>query len=271
MTREPLFIDAEDRRLFAILHGASGGGAPTHTVVWFSPFAEEMNRSRRMATLLGERLAANGIALLVFDYSGTGDSGGEFADARWEDWIADGNAACRWARDRLGGRITAVGLRLGVHIAMQCAERDPGLIERLVFWQPVATGKTFLTQFLRQRTVAALSAGREGESTEQLFRMLEAGETVEVAGYELTGGMADKIGALRLGDTPPPKPPVHWMELSSTGALSPATSNIVDRWQETGARIHTTALEGPAFWSIQETTTAPALIETTAAALEGDA
>ena len=60
------------------------------------PFAEEMNHSRRMATLQAHRLAALGIDVLVVDLFGTGDSAGDFADARWETWQEDAKAAVAW-------------------------------------------------------------------------------------------------------------------------------------------------------------------------------
>jgi hypothetical protein len=45
------------------------------------PFAEEMNKSRRMIAEVGRRLEGSGVGMLLVDLFGTGDSEGEFAQA----------------------------------------------------------------------------------------------------------------------------------------------------------------------------------------------
>src|SRR3546814_1526626 len=64
----------------------------------------EMNRSRRMAALQARALAALGIDVLLLDLFGTGDSAGDFRDARWEIWREDAMAAVAWLGARCGGR-----------------------------------------------------------------------------------------------------------------------------------------------------------------------
>jgi pimeloyl-ACP methyl ester carboxylesterase len=76
------------------------------------PFAEEMNKSRRMAALQSRALAAQGYAVLQIDLFGCGDSGGDFATRRGR------NGATTSRRDamaaaRVSGAITLWGLRLG--------------------------------------------------------------------------------------------------------------------------------------------------------------
>ena len=74
------FIETEHGRLFCLLR--TPAPAPGQKVVLvIPPFAEEMNKSRRMFTLLADALGQQDIALCVFDLFGTGDSSGDFADA----------------------------------------------------------------------------------------------------------------------------------------------------------------------------------------------
>src|SRR5262245_3855900 len=63
--------------------------APRGTVLHVHPFAEEMNKSRRMAALHARALAGAGFEVLQVDLAGCGDSSGEFGDATWDDWVAD--------------------------------------------------------------------------------------------------------------------------------------------------------------------------------------
>tara|TARA_B110000238_G_C16067394_1_gene413366 strand:- start:879 stop:1052 length:174 start_codon:yes stop_codon:yes gene_type:complete len=52
----------------------------SHTVIFVPPFAEEMNRSKRMYVLFARLLADAGIKSICFDFAGTGDSSGEWSD-----------------------------------------------------------------------------------------------------------------------------------------------------------------------------------------------
>src|SRR6185436_14934074 len=61
--------------------------------------AEEMNKCRRMIAEAANALAALGVAALVPDLFGTGDSEGEFRDADWETWKADLDTAVAWASE----------------------------------------------------------------------------------------------------------------------------------------------------------------------------
>ena len=84
---EPFFLPAAHGERFCIFHlpvGAARGG-----IVYLHPFAEEMNKSRRMAALQSRMLAARGFAVLQIDLFGCGDSSGDFGDARWEIWRQD--------------------------------------------------------------------------------------------------------------------------------------------------------------------------------------
>src|SRR3546814_14690353 len=101
---EALFIDGPAWRLFAIHHAAAPHCRQGLGLVYLPPFAEEMNRSRRMAALQARALAALGIDVLLLDLFGTGDSAGDFRDARWEIWREDAMAAVAWLGARCGGR-----------------------------------------------------------------------------------------------------------------------------------------------------------------------
>lgn len=270
--RRPFFHERDGRRLY-FLHFPTAAAPRRGGAVCFPPFGEEMNRSRRMAALLGEALAARGVETLIFDPSGTGDSAGEFADALWEDWRDDGAAATAWLAERTGGPVAAVGVRTGAALALDCARSESGSIRRLVLWQPVPSGRVFLTQILRLRLAAAMNDPARQETTKELRTRLALGETVEVAGYELTAEMADALETIRLADTPPPDGcPVHWIEVAGAPETpaSPAGRGTIERWRAGGAAVTETVVAGPQFWAIQEITTAPALIEATVRAIADD-
>ncbi len=121
---EPVMIEEIAGPVLAIHHAPRMRRARARGVVYLPPFAEEMNRARRMATLQAQTLAAGGDGALILDPYGSGDSGGEFGDARWETWHNDAARAVSWMHERGYESIVLIGLRLGALLALDAA-RDP--------------------------------------------------------------------------------------------------------------------------------------------------
>lgn len=260
---EPVFIEIADRRLFALYHPADG--EVRGCVLMLPPFAEEMNMSRRMTYLTGRAFAAAGYGFLSLDLTGTGDSTGDFVDARWDIWQEDARKALTWLNEKTGDMPMLMGLRAGALLAASLESPNP-----LILWQPVGNGETMLNQFLRIRVAAALTGNAEKESTKDLRALWQAGDAVEVAGYEIAPALATGLDTLRLADmTPRADTQAIWVE---TGAEerghSPASQRVIDAWSENGASIRTCLCAGDPFWTIQETTTAPAMIDVTLDALQ---
>jgi exosortase A-associated hydrolase 2 len=266
---QPLFITAADGSARFVLHHAPAAGAPQGLVVYLHPFAEEMNKSRRMAALQSRALAAAGIAVLQIDLLGCGDSAGNLADASWSAWLDDAALAARWLRQQHGGAapLWLWGLRAGCLVAAEAAARIDEACHFL-FWQPPAAGKPLLQQFLRLKMAAELQGGQSAGVTAALRAQLERGEAVEVAGYHLPAALA--LGLEQAQLTPPPAAArCVWLETSTRepAALLPASQAPIGRWQAAGYTLQAAAVPGPAFWQTQEIEEAPALLEATLRAL----
>lgn len=222
-----------------------------------------------MAALLADALAKEGVAALIFDFSGTGDSSGEFSNAAWERWIVDGVAACDWMASAHDVPVTAAGLRTGCLLALETAEKYD-TIDKLVCWQPVLNGATFLNQFLRLRTAASLAGGSSGETTRALHEALTAGETLEIAGYELSPSLAESLEAARFPKlAAETSTTLDWLDVTADGTPSPASLTALETLTPQDSSIRHHVIEGPAFWSIQETTIVPALIGQTVSLITG--
>jgi len=263
---EPIFLDGSAGRLFAVYHAPAAGAEARPAVLYVPPFAEEMNRSRRMAALQARALAAAGIGVLILDLFGTGDSAGEFRDARWAIWLADVRAASTWLERSLGRPVQLLGLRLGGLLAASAAVAEPNRFPRLILWQPVADGHTMLTQFLRVRIAASLDNAASRETTEALRAELSAGRTLEVAGYEVAPELAAALDAARLdGLVPSGATTIDWVDVTAAAdaALPAARRKVVESWRAAGASISITTVAGEPFWSTQEVTLAPELLAAT--------
>ncbi len=77
--------------------------------------------SRRIADALAER----GTAVLRFDFTGLGDSGGDFSDSTFTSNVVDLVRAADFLRDEVGAPSLLVGHSLGGAAAIAAAERIP--------------------------------------------------------------------------------------------------------------------------------------------------
>jgi len=261
---EPRFIDGPRGKLFVILRKPPGR-ASGPCVLLVPPFAEEMNKSRRMFTLLAEGLARRGVASLLPDLHGTGDSAGEFRDADWDLWKAELVQSSGWAA-AAGWRLTGLlGLRLGCALAAESSAELPARPERSVFWQPVSEGERFVTQFLRVRVAASMMADQK-ESVSDLRKQLQSGATLEVAGYELSGRLIAQLDRVRLADSIGERlGELHWMEVvrDLSGSLPPATERFLQSVRERATSLFAHTVSGEPFWSATEIVVLPELITRT--------
>lgn len=257
----PFFLPAARGRRFCLFH-APAPELPCHgALVLVPPFAEEMNRSRRMAALQAAALARAGVGALIIDLYGCGDSDGELAEAQWSLWHDDIALALDWLRDRLACPVGLLGVRLGALLALDVARTRTEDVATLLFCNPVLDGQAHMTQFLRLRLAAALAgpAAADGPASVKDMRdQLAQGALLEVAGYELNGALVAAIDGLHARVHLPVETPVHWLEIvrDADAPLSPAIDRIAQAWNLTPHR-----LPGPAFWSSAEVTSAPAMID----------
>ena len=262
---EPFFLPAARGERFCIFHPAAG--VSRGSVVYLHPFAEEMNKSRRMAALQSRMLAARGFAVLQIDLFGCGDSSGEFGDARWDIWTQDVTLALDWLERRVAAPSYLWGLRLGALLACDYATRYRRKLNGFMLWQPVLSGEQFLTQFLRLRVAGGMiGGGDEQVGTAQLRNELDAGGVVEVGGYDLASELARAIDGLKLADLAPRAVPVNWFEVVPEAGrpLPPASRRVADTWIAGGVKVNTHLVAGQPFWNTLEIVECQQLLDDTA-------
>lgn len=268
---EPLFLQVDAGPLgqrFALHHAPPSG--VRGLVVHVHAFAEEMNKSRRMAALQSRALAAEGFAVLQIDLLGCGDSAGDFGDATWAQWVTDVVLACRWLRQHhadAGAQALPVwlwGHRAGALLAVQAAQQLDTACH-LLLWQPAIAGKTLLQQFLRLKVAGDMMSGQAKTAMALMRSALAAGQSVEVAGYVLHPALCHGLEQALLQPPAVPAGRVEWFELSTQddASLSPAAAAQASRWSEAGWAWRAHVVEGPAFWQTTEIEDAPALLQAT--------
>lgn len=270
MRSQPFFLDTADGRLFAVHHRPDGPAVGQLLCVL--PFNEEMNRSRSMVTLMAQGFASLGMGTLVLDLLGTGDSEGDFGDARWDIWQRNLQAGHDWLQQQDGGCRWIWGIRLGALMAVELQSRQQRADLGLLLWQPVLDGKTHLTQFLRVRMAAALDrADQPKETTASMRAQLAVGKPVEVAGYLLHPELCAALDAAKLGaHLPAAGCRVLWLEQGSgePPAMSLPSQTLLARWPGDKVRCDARLFSGPAFWQLHERTLTPDAIAQTLAWLK---
>ncbi len=233
--------------IFALARGPWEQAADhRQAVLLLPPFAEEMNRSRRLMADVAMALAQRGVPSLCCDLYGTGDSAGDFSAARWEIWLDDSRRAIAWMRGQGAPAITLLGMRLGGLLALDLAAEA----DRLCLLAPQLDGAQAMRQFLRVRLASDMErrqrGGRAGPSMADLEQDLQAGGQATVAGYVLAGALYQAIAARNAKATLPATAPIDWIGIA---ANTPPDAESLARQAAAlpGATLH--GLAGPPVWA----------------------
>ncbi|MES2048798.1 MAG: hydrolase 2, exosortase A system-associated [Pseudomonadota bacterium] len=253
---QAFFLDTSNGRRFCVFHAASENIKCRGAVLFVAPFAEEMNKSRRMFALQARSLTQQGFAVLILDLYGCGDSDGELKDASWMQWKDDLDVAFSWLRQRCDVPISLLGLRLGAMLALDFIRDGIHQAHQIILWQPVLNGQQFLTQFFRLKLANDILSGGNEQSrgTLSIRQQLKDGVVVEIAGYEISSKLSTSIDELNASDFVPLQVLVHWVEIQqdANAALPPAKKKIIDYWQQHQVDVRLEQVSGPDFWMTQE-------------------
>jgi alpha-beta hydrolase superfamily lysophospholipase len=173
---------------------------PRGAVVLCTPLGLDGTRAHWSYRHLAERLAQAGLAVLRFDWRGTGDSAGDdYQPNRVATWVEDLHLAIDELKRRSGtATVTLVGLRAGATFAGHvAAERED--VCALVLWMPAQTGAAWVAEMAKLHKL--------------YLRIVPQTEAPEPDGEELLGSFASnatiadlaKIDLLALGRPPAPR------------------------------------------------------------------
>ena len=229
-------------------------------LVCVQPFAEEANLSRRLIVAQARRLAARGIAVLVPDLFGTGDSAGEFEQATLAQWRDDIAMAVALAATRLALRPLLWGVRFGALLAAHCAvdARSAAVLT----WHPIQDGGQPVAQYRRLAKLRALKRGAAPAAAQDALQAGPAVSTqattheeapcIELAGYRISAGLIEQMQSLRWPDAldcpvltvetreRPDEPSVpfwHALDAPDDEALFAATEQRLDDWLRDQATV----------------------------------
>lgn len=186
MAETPFFFQGQVGELFGVWHEPQGDARGV-TLVFCHPFMEEKLWAHRVFVHMARTLAEAGFGVLRFDMRGNGDSDGRFAEATLDNYLSDIDTARAEAAKRApDSKIGLLGLRLGAGLAAQAAARF-GFDGPLVLWEPVTSGDRYSQEILRSNLTTQMAVhGKVTTTREQLVEQMQAGEPVDVEGYEFS-------------------------------------------------------------------------------------
>ncbi len=200
MHEEYRFLDLNGERVFCGLHRPAQPAS--RAVVMCHPLGEEKLWSHRVFVSFARDLAAAGIAVLRFDFRGEGDSDRDFQGADLESRIQDACLAVDALRKLQPSvaEVTLLGLRLGASVAAAAAARRSD-VARLLLWDPVIDGATYMQAVLRLNLMYQMAIHRRVvENREALVARLAKGETINIEGYEVAEPLYRQVSGFRLQD-----------------------------------------------------------------------
>ena len=123
------------------------------SIVICAPIGHEYSRCHNSLKLLANELAHCGFSVLRFNYYATGDSSGDSSQGDLTQWVEDIGNAIQEAKDLSGSnKVSLIGLRTGALLALEASKQQP--VNRLILWEPLLSGKTYLEQLKKMHQFA---------------------------------------------------------------------------------------------------------------------
>lgn len=198
---------------------------PETVLVLCEPFGEEKRCAFRMFVRLAWQLAELGIATLRFDLSGTGDSGGDHAEATWQQWQDETAAALQAAPALSGARQTAIlGARAGALLAAPAAASSS--TAAVILLEPILTGDDMVADLERRQKIKELMTGAASPGPEP-----PAGMTAEhdFGGFAVSGALLQQARQVDLTASLTTAAPVHVLRVSGAKKFPLSWQPLLDR------------------------------------------
>jgi exosortase A-associated hydrolase 2 len=194
---QPLFFSGAAGDLFGVLHRPLGDDR-AQGFVFCHAFGEEKLWAHRVFVSYARSLTRRGYTVLRFDFSGHGDSDGDFPLTTIESREQDLEAALGCLKEAVPGmgRVGVLGLRLGASVALRVAARRADLAP-VILWDPIVDGAGYVQELLRSNLATQMAIHGKVEVTrEDMLASLDQGARLNVDGYEMSKTMVDSFSAL---------------------------------------------------------------------------
>lgn len=221
--RHATWLGAEETPLSAVIDVPADGRCRGAVVVC-PPIGKEHVDAYRALVALAQKLTAEGLLVVRFDYLGTGDStGAQDAPDAVACWLDSIVTAVDYVRDAGIEEITLLGLRVGALLATQAAAAC-GAVHSLVLWDPVVRGRHYVR---RSGSLYRLAVGEEHPD-----------DRVSLVGTVLHADAARALSGLDMRKVPRPHPMPVLMGIRDTEIDGADVQHIVAQWEAEPFVVH---------------------------------
>ena len=128
---QPVLLTSDGAQLVGMHHRSSN----SKVVLMCHGFKGNKSENKRLFVETARAFASEGLSAMRFDFYGSGDSEGDFADTTLSRNIANIKDAIQWAQDQGYSDIALLGISMGAAAAIFAAQGSP--VKALVLWSTV--------------------------------------------------------------------------------------------------------------------------------------
>jgi len=254
----PLRLQSATGVLHAVLHRPVSATARRGLLVC-NPFAAECIFAYRNLVELAREGSRRGIAVVRFDYVGTGDSEGEFADAGIESRLHDIETAWHYLEGLPGlEQLGLFGLRFGATLAALAAAQGLARPDLLILADPVVDAAAYFKQALRTNIASQSTTYRKviRDRRALVERINEGGLVSVVGGFPLGKRLRDEAACVRLESEL--NAPAGAVLITATGSAEDAAppadaERLIQSYSNAGADVRFVSTPGPKIWDLPRT------------------
>jgi pimeloyl-ACP methyl ester carboxylesterase len=181
---------------------------------------------------------AGGFTLERFDYRGTGEAGGEFADVLLETLRED------VITQVAGDEVCLIGLRFGASLALDYCTRSLGSVRNLILLEPITNGAKYVDYLYRKQHIKDLMTGKSvGELRDKGYVNLE--------GYKTNVRFIEQIESLNVVEMTRERTvrsSVFIVQISNRSKINSKIESLARLLESSARRVLVENVELPMFW-----------------------
>ena len=151
-----------------------------------NPFAEEKKSAHRILFEIANSIVEQGYFVLMFDFSGCGDSEGTLLTSSLDDWIAELNYVSDFFKTNYSlNEVNYLGLRLGAFVAGLNSDKEK-LGSKIIMLEPIINPEEYFKKVLRSKLFKELlTQGNISSKRNKLIGDLNEDKSIDFDGHEI--------------------------------------------------------------------------------------
>lgn len=206
--------------------------------IYCHPLFDERKCAHRFSFQLKNAFQAAGLTLERFDYRGTGEALGEFADVSLETLRED-------VASQVGGdEVCLVGLRFGASLAFDYCAGGAGPVRNLVLLEPIVDGAEYVDYLYRKQRIKDLMTGKD-------FAELQDKGYVNFEGYKTSIKFIEQIKnfhQVKMAREYAVENSIFIVQISKRSKFAPKIASLTKLLESSARQVFVENAEVPMFW-----------------------